>query len=185
MGTTSNWSFGIRVLNLAHKKVFGDAPLPHNVLHYDSSTYDLGWDGRRMPNSQVLKPALPTKDFAGFLINAVKFHCGQLFHLYDEAEFMLQFDQFHACNPSPADDQDLWHVHYLIVLAIGKALLGQPEGKRPSGADLFTYALRTLPDMMFLMTRPVESVEVLCCAALYLQCIDMRMVAFNLVRVVA
>ena len=64
-----------------HGRVFG-CPLPEADLHYDGSTYELGWDGRRTATSAV-HPALPTADHALFLINTVKFHCGQLFHIFD------------------------------------------------------------------------------------------------------
>lgn len=180
LGTSSNWSFGRRVLSLVHNRVFGTPP-PDANLHFDGLTYELGWDGRRS-TVDIRQPALPTSDFALFLINVVKFHFGQLFHVFDEDVFMHYFGIFHQ-DPEGRDRcSDLWFIHYLIILAIGKSLVGRMcKGKKPSGADLFVYGMQLLPDTVYLWKEPLESTEVLCCAALYLQCLDMRMAAYNMV----
>ena len=124
---------------------------------------------------------LPTSDFALFLINAVKFHCGQLFHLFDEQEFMRSFENYH--NPNHRGGRsDLWHIHYLLVLALGKALIVRVgQDRRPPGAELYVQAIKLLPDFAFLSNDPIPSMEILCCAALYLQCLDMRINALILV----
>lgn len=156
--------------------------MPDANLQFDGATYELGWDGRRT-TSDYGQAALPTADFALFLINAVKFHCSQLFHLFDESVFMHHFAKFHE-NPNGRNHcPDLWYIHYLFVLAIGKSLVGtRLKGRRPSGADLFVHGMKLLPDTTFLWTDPLQSTEVLCCAALYLQCLDMRIAAYNVVR---
>jgi proline utilization trans-activator len=51
--------------------------LPAAGLLFEGSTYDLGWDGQRTTVA-LESTVLPTADFALFLINAVKFHCGRL-----------------------------------------------------------------------------------------------------------
>lgn len=183
LGVSSNWSFGIRVLKLAHEKVFGNAPLPHSILHYEGSTYDIGWSGERTLHDQPLMPVLPPTDFAMHLINTVKFHCNHLFHLFDESSFMLNFNQFQSGVQELATQDDMWLLHYMLVLALGKALKFQSNKNRPAGADLFTYAMKMLPAMMYLTSKPLESAEVLCCIALYLQCIEMRISAYNYVSV--
>lgn len=150
-------------------------------LHFDGSAYELGWDGRRK-TAGIEKPPLPTADFALFLINAVKFHCGQLFHVFDENVFMHYFGIFHQGLDGQSRCPDLWYIHYLLILAIGKSLVGRVcKGKKPSGADLFTYGMQLLPDTTFFWTDPLQSTEILCCIALYLQCLDMRIVAYNFV----
>ncbi|KAH6612413.1 Zn(II)2Cys6 transcription factor [Boeremia exigua] len=180
LGSSSNWSFGRRALALAHSKVFG-YPLPETDLHHDGTAYDLGWDGRRTAAISA-QPALPTADHALFLINTVKFHCGQLFHVFDNDVFMQNFNLFHEGNQAQDLCPELWYIHYLIVLAIGKSLVGRlRKGRKPSGADLFVRAMQILPDQIFLWTDPVESTEILCCAALYLQCLDMRIVAYTMI----
>ena len=180
LGSSSNWSFGRRALALVHSRVFG-CPLPEADLHYDGSTYELGWDGRRTATSAV-HPALPTADHALFLINTVKFHCGQLFHIFDNDLFMHHFNAFHESGQGQNRCPELWYIHYLIVLAIGKSLVGRlKKARKPSGGDLFVQAMQILPDQIFLWTDPVQSTEILCCAALYLQCLDMRVVAYTMV----
>ena len=125
---------------------------------------------------------LPTTDFALFLINAVKFHCGQLFHLFDEEIFMRNFSIFHDDARGPSHCPDLWYVHYLLVLALGKAFIVRVGNeRRPPGADLFVQGMKLLPDITYLCTQPLESIEILCCAAVYLQCLDFRSAAYNLV----
>ncbi|KAI7717457.1 hypothetical protein KC353_g4560 [Hortaea werneckii] len=180
LGTSSNWAFARRVLSMVNEVVSG-TPLPAPSLHPPYSTYDLGWDGRRTSVSHD-DTALPTADFAMFLINAVKFHCGQLYHLFDEEHFMQHFRAHHAGTKIESGDAELWYVHYLLILAFGKAfIIRSSKGKRPPGADLFVHAMKLLPDMTCLCTDPIQSIEVLCCAALYLQCVDLRNPAYNLI----
>ncbi|RMX85600.1 hypothetical protein D0869_03702 [Hortaea werneckii] len=180
LGTSSNWAFARRVLSMVNEVVSG-TPLPAPSLHPPYSTYDLGWDGRRTSVS-LDDTALPTADFAMFLINAVKFHCGQLYHLFDEEHFMQHFRAHHAGTKIDSADAELWYVHYLLILAFGKAfIIRSSKGRRPPGADLFIHAMKLLPDMTCLCTEPIHSIEVLCCAALYLQCVDLRNPAYNLI----
>ncbi|KAM0794849.1 Zn(II)2Cys6 transcription factor [Usnea florida] len=179
LGTTSNWSFGRRILSNAHERVYG-TPLPAASLLFEGHTYDLGWDGRRA-SAEFDDTTLPTSDFALFLINAVKFHCGQLFHLFDEQDFMRNFSNYH--DRGHRDDcSDLWHIHYLLVLALGKAFVVRVgQDRRPPGADLYVQAMKLLPDTTYLCKDPIPSMEILCCAALYLQCLDMRSTAYSLI----
>jgi hypothetical protein len=70
----------------------------------------------------------------------------------------------------------------LLVLAIGKALLGRAgKEKHAAGSDLFVQAMKLLPDVTYLWTEPLQAVEVLCCVALYLECLDLRIAAYNYV----
>ena len=155
-------------------------PLPAASLLFEGKTYDLGWDGLR-GSAEFDEATLPTSDFALFLINAVKFHCGQLFHLFDEQDFMRNFSNYH--DPGHRGDcSDLWHIHYLLILALGKAFIVRVgQERRPPGADLYVQAMKLLPDPTYLCNNPIESMEILCCAALYLQCLDMRSTAYSLV----
>ena len=154
--------------------------LPAASLVFEGQTYELGWDGRRA-SAEFDEATLPTSDFALFLINAVKFHCGQLFHLFDEQEFMRNFSNYHD-REYRGDCPDLWHIHYLLILALGKAFVVRVgQDRRPPGANLYVQAMKLLPDTMYLCNDPIPSIEVLCCAALYLQCLDMRSTAYNLV----
>ncbi|KIW77665.1 hypothetical protein Z517_07497 [Fonsecaea pedrosoi CBS 271.37] len=181
LGTSSNWSFGRRVLAMTHERVMR-APLPPDNLLFEGKSYDLGWDGKRntSPESPSEAPALPSADFAMYLINAVKFHCGQLFHLFEEDKFMQQFSQFHE-NPDQVPSS-LWFIHYLLILAFGKAFVVQSnKGRKPPGAELFVYAMKLIPDLAFYSADPIEAIQVLCCAALYLQCLDFRGAAYRII----
>ena len=179
LGTSSNESFGRRILTNAHERVYG-TPLPAASLLFDGRTYDLGWDGRR-ESAEFDDATLPTSDFALFLINAVKFHYGQLFHLFDVQDFMRNFSNYHD-REHRDDCSDLWHIHYLLILALGKAVVVRVgQDRRPPGANLYVQAMKLLPDTTYLCNDPIPSIEILCCAALYLQCLDMRTTAYSLV----
>lgn len=187
LGTSSNWAFGRRVLVMSHEQILGSMP-GQESLFFQSEIYDLGWDGTRGPfaSTPPMEPAtLPTADHAIYLINAVKFHCGQMFHLFDEETFMRCFAIFH--DPTVIDKSSLmplWFVHYLLILAFGKAFLARgTRGRRPPGAELFVQAMQLLPDTTFLCVRPVQTIEILCCACLYLQSLDYRSPAYILVSV--
>uniref|UniRef100_A0A0D2Y957 Transcription factor domain-containing protein n=1 Tax=Fusarium oxysporum (strain Fo5176) TaxID=660025 RepID=A0A0D2Y957_FUSOF len=145
--------------------------------------FDLRWDGTRKLTAQDVPDmsALPTKDFALYLINSVKFHCGWLYSLFDEDIFMERFRLFHE-NPSEyARAEPLWFVHYLLVLAFGKAFVVQStKSRRPPGGDFFIQAMKLMPDFNFFDCDIIEEMQVLCCAALYLQSVDHIQQAYRL-----
>ncbi|KAJ9608633.1 hypothetical protein H2200_006404 [Cladophialophora chaetospira] len=183
LGTSSNWSFGRRVLAMAHEKVMHEPLSPDNLL-FEGKSYDLGWDGTRRPSlaSQAEVPALPSTDFATYLLSAVKFHCGQLFHLFEEEKFMQQFSAFQENPMQVTQNPSLWFIHYLLILAFGKAFVGQgSKGQKPPGAELFVYALTLMPEFAFYTADPIEAIQVVCCAALYLHCLDFRGAAFRMI----
>jgi hypothetical protein len=127
-------------------------------------------------------PSVPTFDHAMYLINVVKFRCGQLYHLFDENEFMANLHDFYS-EPKPNAATGLWYVHFLLILAFGKGFVKHKvQGNRPPGADYFVKALEMLPDVIVLHEAPIESTEVMCCIALYLQALDCRSSAHNYVR---
>ncbi|KAI9933007.1 hypothetical protein MW887_009261 [Aspergillus wentii] len=179
LGTSSNWSFARRVLSLTHEHIH-HAPLPTGRLLFDGAAYDLGWDGSRTAVSPQL-PMAPTLDFSIYLINAVKFHAGQLFHLFDEPSFMGNLYAFYE-DPQQMTTSNLWYIHYLLILAFGKAFVVQKnQGRRPPGCEFFTKALQLLPDSTQLSREPVIACEILCCIALYLQSLDCRSTAHNFI----
>lgn len=166
---------------MTYERLMG-TPLPTADLLFDNSLYDLKWDGTRTSSADDDVPRLPTQDFAFHLINSVKFHCGQLFHLFDEEDFMHQFSRFHENPTDYARESPLWYVHYLLILAFGKAFVNQSaRSQRPPGGDLFVYAMRGLPDLAFLDADPLQKAQVLCCIALYFQCINRRTSAYRTV----
>lgn len=181
LGTSSNWSFGRRVLAMAHEKVVHTPLSPENLL-FEGKSYDLGWNGVRQSPSvpQNDPPVLPSADYATYLISAVKFHCGQLYHLFEEEKFMQQFTTFQQDPTQKSQLSSLWYIHYLLILAFGKAFVAQSsKGSKPPGADLFVHAMELMPEFAFYNTDPIEAIQVLCCAALYLHCLDFRGAAYR------
>ncbi|KAF4339946.1 positive activator of transcription [Fusarium beomiforme] len=174
LGTSSNWSFSRRVLSLTHEYIH-QSPISVDNLLFDGLAYDLGWDGSRITPT-LDPPVMPSLDHAVFLINTVKFHCGQLFHLFDEESFMGYLHEFYA-NPSRhIAAADLPYIHLLLILAFGKAFAetNNYQAKRPPGADYFVTALRLLPSIHILVYQPLISTEILCCIALYFESLDYR-----------
>lgn len=180
LGTSSNWSFTRRVLSLTHDHIYQE-PLPTGALAFDGAIYDLGWDGLR-GNHRSEIPTVPSFDHAMYLINSVKFRCGQLYHLFDETEFMAGLHEFYS-QPKPTPTTGLWYIHFLLMLAFGKGFVQHKmQGNKPPGSEFFVKALQLLPDLSVLHQEPIESTEILCCVALYLQALDYRSSAHNYVR---
>lgn len=165
---------------MAHQHLYQDA-LPTETLIFDETTYELGWDGlRTTPGPDI--PVVPTRDHTMYLINAVQFRCGQLYHLFEEDEFMSSLQQFYS-GDGQSMTNSLWYVHFLLILAFGKGFV-QPkaQGKKPPGVCYFVKALQLLPDPTALYRDPMLGTEILCCIALYYQCVDYRTSAHNYVR---
>ncbi|KAH8156977.1 hypothetical protein CIB48_g11271 [Xylaria polymorpha] len=160
LGTSSNWSFTRRILSITHERIF-QAPLPTNNLGFDCMIYELDWGGSRATPGPA-SPILPSLDFALYLINAVKFHCCQIFHLFDEDAFMSCLLSFYdSPSQQPQPSEELWYVHFLLILAFGKAFTTKKsQGNRPPGEAYFSKALHLLPNMMMLWTLPIEAVEI-------------------------
>ncbi|KAJ4269544.1 hypothetical protein NW762_001208 [Fusarium torreyae] len=130
----------------------------------EGKVYDLKWDGIRRSSPQDFPDlsTLPTRDFALYLINSVKFHCEWMYNLFDEDIFMERFSLFHERPAEYARAQPLWFVHYLLVLAFGKAFVVQStKSRRPPGSDLFIQAMRLMPDFTFFECDIVEEMQVL------------------------
>ncbi|KAM3497375.1 hypothetical protein MY10362_009274 [Beauveria mimosiformis] len=177
LGTSSNWSFTRRLLNLTQQ--YADCRLTSSdTLRFDAETYELNSESGTSTAKNT--PAVPTADYAMHLVNMVKFHCGQVFHLFDQEEFMRKLCNFYA-EPRPnVARTGLWYIHFLLILAFGKALVTKTSrGRRPPGADFFCAAMNLLPEPITLWREPEEAIEILCCISLYFQCIDHRSSAYN------
>ncbi|KAJ5279047.1 hypothetical protein N7478_004419 [Penicillium angulare] len=180
LGHTSNWSLTMRLLQMAHKAVY-NCPFPSNAHHIDSMTYDFGWNGLRNPIIPDVR-GLPSADHAVYLIQATEFHTGQLFHLFDKASFMRQLHWFYENPEQNIQAAGLWFIHFLTIISLGKAFTGtRNKGNAPPGADTFAKAFMLLPDYCYIWKSPCEACELLCTMALYLQCIDWRTSAHNMI----
>jgi proline utilization trans-activator len=180
LGTSSDWSFTGRIRILTHQQV-NKTPLPAQSLLFDGAVYDINWDD---PPGPTTTPMLPTLYHAIYLINSVKFNCGQIFHLVEEEDFMQSCHKFYASPTPDLSSAGLWYVHFCLVIALGKALLARPQrgSALPCGHDFFISVFRRIPNQGALIKQPLVSIEILCCAALYLQSIDRRLYANILVR---
>lgn len=180
LGTSSNWSFATRVLSVANECEI-QAPLSPDSLLFDGTAYSSEWD-TLTASTEAEKPTLPSRDHSLHLINAVNFHLARLFHLFDEDTFMSGFHHFHQTPQRTADGTGLWYVHYLLILAFGKAfVVHKTKPTIPPGADLFIHATKRLPNITVLCREPILATEILCCIALYLQALDFRNSAYNFV----
>lgn len=156
---------------------------PEMPLNPDGHALNLGW-----PSVGDIGPLsmerLPSLDYALYLTNTVKFHLGQMYHLFDERTFMQDLHQFYSQGPrrEPLPERRCWYIHYLLVMAFGKALLSGCVGEQPVGSEFASRAIKLLPDSFGLYQDPILSIEILSCLALYLQSIDHRNSAYLYVR---
>lgn len=161
---------------MIHARING-TPLSTESLHAEGEAFDLGWDGER-DNVALDVSGLPSLDFSLHLINTVKFHICQLLHLFEEQIFFSTFYAFYENPIEVATRFRLWYVHYLLILAFGKAFTGQNKKRnKRSGCDLFVRAMKLLPDATYLCRDELLSAEILVCIALYLQSLDFRAAA--------
>ncbi|KAK6373763.1 hypothetical protein LTS17_008256 [Exophiala oligosperma] len=175
--TSSNWSFSRRVLDGAHQAVH-NTPLRRESFALDGDVYNLGWDGLRVISDDD-RVVLPTLNHAKYLMLSAQFHVGEMYHLFHEETFMSELVRFHENRANDAYTRTLEYVHYLLVMALGKACVSRRPGKgTPPGQDLFIQAMKILPDISQLWTDPFTTAEIFCCASLYLQGIDHRYGAY-------
>ena len=126
---------------------------------------------------------IPSADYAIFLINAVKFHCSQLVHLFDEDIFMENLHTFYSHADSSRMKESLWYIQFLLIVAFGRTLVQRKHtDSRPPGVDFFVHVLQLLPDTSRLCQEPLIATEILCGIALYLQALDSRNAAHVTVR---
>ncbi|KAF4464215.1 Zn(II)2Cys6 transcription factor [Fusarium albosuccineum] len=175
LGHSSNYSYTQRVLRLLHSR-FSDEPYPTWHPHGASN---LGWDGVRGQLTPDID-SLPSLDHAIFLINAVKFHAGQIYHLFDDITFTQQLNSFYSSPAEKAGEMRLWYIHFLILIAFGKAfIVGEVQTTSPPGANLFIHAVQSLPAAAYLIQDFITSAEILCCIALYYLAVVSRISAYD------
>ncbi|KAI1435621.1 fungal-specific transcription factor domain-containing protein [Xylaria sp. CBS 124048] len=177
LGPTSTWSYSQQVMNLI-KEYLKTTDSPDVPLNPEGRDFVLDW-----PSTCSIGPlspsALPSLDYALYLMNTVKFHVGQLYHMFHEKTFLAGlYKYYEAPYTEPAPENRLWYIHFLLIMAFGHALLSGYIGQRPAGSELASRAIELMPDPFALNKNPVMSAEILCCLALYLQSIDHRNNAF-------
>jgi proline utilization trans-activator len=183
LGPSSTWAYSQQVIRLLRSHLnIHDRNKP--ITSVDAQAFTLDWPSVRGSMLQQ-KADIPSRDYAIYLTNTVKFHLGQTYHLFEESSFLAGVHEYYSCStPSdPTDQTRLWHVQFLLVMALGQALLAPvTSGKSPASNNLVARALELLPDAHGLYRDPIISIELLCCLSLYLQSIDHRNSAYLYVQ---
>jgi proline utilization trans-activator len=178
LGESSTWSFSHRTLVFL-RDYLNHPESPNLNLNEEGSAYSVNLFTRGTGEIANVG-SLPSIDYAIFLINGVKFHIGQLFHLFDETVFMRNLHEFYGEPFQITETNRLWYIQFQVILALGKAVTVQmKEGSpAPPGSDLFARAVSMMPDSAVLFTDAPTAIELLCAVALYFQLIDMRNTAY-------
>ncbi|USP82132.1 Dicarboxylic amino acid permease [Curvularia clavata] len=179
LGPSSTWAYSQQAIRLLRNYV-DTAEINGTPASVDAQAFVLDWPSSRESRLQPQED-IPSRDYAIYLTNTVKFHLGQTYHLFDEGSFLAELDEFynHPTFPDPAQKTPLWLLHFLLVLALGQALLAPVmTGRSPAGGSLVARVLDMLPDTHGLYQDAIRSIELLCCLSLYLQSIDHRNSAY-------
>lgn len=181
LGPSSTWAYTRQVIFEIGKYV-KQPNSPEVPIQFDGNTSKIEWPSTE--EAPLTRRDLPSIDHALYLMNTVKFHIAQLYHLYDEPFFTKGLHQFYENDHPYIQSFNLWYVQYLLIMAFGKKFLLQksPTAHKP-GSSYFTRAMRLLPDIRGLYEDPLLSIEVLCGISLYLQCIDDRHSAYVYVSI--
>ena len=149
----------------------------------ESRAYPLSWGSAGFDDPANFSN-LPSADHALYLINGIRFHVGQLYHLFDERRFMEPFYELYEAPAEVARKNKIWYVQFLTILGLAKALVVQPSSGAATlpGSDLFLRAMSLLPDTSYLFSDALTAVETLCAISLYFQCADLRNSAYVYVR---
>ena len=180
LGESSTWSFTQKTLMLIRNHLDDqDLPLADIATNEESRAYALSWSSSGFEDESNFRD-LPSIDYAIYLINGIKFHVSQLYHLFDERQFMALFYEFYDAPTEVARKNRIWYVQFLTLLGLAKALIIQPCAGSTilPGTDLFLRAMSLLPDTSYLFSDALTAVETLCAISLYLQCADMRNSAY-------
>ncbi|CAG8919025.1 unnamed protein product [Penicillium salamii] len=180
LGESSTWSFSHKTLRLIHDHLDNEeVPLTDIATNEESRAYTLSWTPSGFEDSATFSD-VPSVDHAIHLINGVKFHAGQLYHLFDEQQFMAILHTFYDSPAEVARRHKIWYVQFLTLLGLGKALAVQPTRGATvlPGSNLFLRAMSLLPDTPYLFSDALAAVETLCAISLYLQCSDLRNSAY-------
>ena len=158
---------------------------PEATLNVDGAARPFHLPGMRNSDQPLISTdKLPSLDYALYLVNTVKFHISQTYHIFDESSFMKHLYSLYNDGARPMNQQNrLAYIQFLIVIALGKALLnrnsnGVKSQAAPSGSEYFVQALELIPDVMGLYSDPIMAVEICCGLALYMQSVDDRNSAY-------
>ncbi|KAK7404024.1 hypothetical protein QQX98_010197 [Neonectria punicea] len=178
MGPSSSWAFCRRVLALVGKHLpdAGRDPAP---WHLDGVAFKM----QRRPLGPDEAPDvsnLPPSDYALFLFKTATFYLGPLANILDERRFICNMKELYEDAPAKARRCRHWYAQFLLMLAFGKAFLGNGgKDNKPPGYQYAARAMSILPDLAGIDNEPVVSAQALSLAAIYFQSVDMRVAAFH------
>lgn len=181
LGHSSTWSFTQQVLELAHQSPLTKR-VPRGEMYVEGDAYRLPFEELYHFTESDMS-GLPSLDVSLYYVQSVKFRTNPLFYLFDEHEFTTSVHEFYKSPLLYARAKPIWFIHYLVIMALGKALVSRSQPTAASqnvtsaGSHLLTRALRLLPDITHLAEEPIDATEILCAIALYLQSIDHRCAA--------
>ncbi|OHF04116.1 fungal specific transcription factor domain-containing protein [Colletotrichum orchidophilum] len=177
MGPTSSWSFCRRVLALLGKRIPEAAPDPWHLPH--EGAFRMQWTPLGATETPDVSN-LPPLDYALFLFNTVKFYLGAVFYVIDEPSFLKNLHELYEDPVGKASASRLWYAQYLLVLAFGKAfVVNGSSHAAPPGVQYAARAMSLLPDLSGLNPDTIPAIQALALAALYFQCLDMRLAAYQ------
>ncbi|KAH8788152.1 hypothetical protein F5883DRAFT_478816 [Diaporthe sp. PMI_573] len=180
LGHSSAYAFTQQVLQVLQQPSLSN-PSPEFFPSFDGSAYKAELHAI-LP---LVKPdisGLPSKGIALHYLQCVKFRTQPLFYLFDELDFNSHLNAFYKDAVAYSSANPVWYIHYLVLMAFGKALDPHERLEGPwrfQVPQYFQRALSLMPDMTYLADEPLETPEMLCCIALYLQCIDHRRAAIS------
>lgn len=127
---------------------------------------------------------LPPSDYALFLVKTATFYLGPLANIIDEQSFLRNMKELYEDAPTKAKRCRHWYAQFLLMLAFGKAFLGNGgKSDKPPGYNYAARAMSLLPDLAAIDNDPVVAAQALTLAAIYFQSVDMRVPAFQHVSV--
>lgn len=134
-------------------------------------------------HEQPVVDDLPPRDYAMYLAHSVKYHLGTLSPIIDDAVFFGHLDEMYDNPHEKAQRSRIWYAQFLLVLAFGEAILnkGSTASSIP-GSQYAARALSLIPNTFRVNKSSMLVVETLCLASLYLQSLDLRLEAFQMVR---
>ncbi|KAK0101163.1 hypothetical protein ONS95_012857 [Cadophora gregata] len=172
LGHSSSWSFSRRIRSFISDAVAG--PGLHDAIPIPDGIYGVPF---KQPALNLSGIELPAEEYAEYLTNTLHFTLGPMYYLFDKEPFLVSLHQFYRDQHSQST---LWQIKMLLVFAFGTSILAREAGKAgPAGAAYFGLAVEALPDPHRLRQDPIESIEVLCMLALFMQAMDMRRAAYD------
>ncbi|KAL2850244.1 hypothetical protein BJY01DRAFT_261680 [Aspergillus pseudoustus] len=177
MGPTSSWAFCQRVL--ATIRVQSSERTP-TVRPWTLESVSLRWSPIGL-DEQPDVGNLPSVEYAALLHSTVKYHLGSLYDIVDHDSFSQHMDRFYRDPANEARKSRFWYAQLLFVLAFGEAFISAGSAKPGAGLRYASRGLSLLPCTIPLDGKTLAAVEALCLAALYLQALDSRLTAFQLV----